>query len=222
MHRVAPQHSRRGPSSWPVLLAGLGVLVALLGPSLPGAGAPAPARLAQDRRPTAEDIAREGSAAQKARNFEKAIIHFNQCLKLSSTHLPCHRGLGASYAALAARDSNQADMDRARKSYERYLELAPPGDEYAPKIRQLLATASGGPAPADEAESFALRYPLGTVAQLDLPSNVERVAVGDAAIVDVQASGGGRLVIKALARGKTTMLLWGADGSRKGWLIEVR
>jgi hypothetical protein len=32
-------------------------------------------------------------------------------------------------------------MEKARKYYERYLEVAPPDDEYVPRVRQILEQA---------------------------------------------------------------------------------
>ena len=49
--------------------------------------------------------------------------------------------LGTVYAAIANRDQSANDMEKARKFYERFLEVAPPDDDYVPKVRAILDQA---------------------------------------------------------------------------------
>jgi pSer/pThr/pTyr-binding forkhead associated (FHA) protein len=100
-------------------------------------------RTAEPPKGTAEAQALldEATALSKGKNYEAATIRLERCIKIAPMFHPCYRVLGSTYARLAARDSSAADMEKARKYYERYLEVAPPDDEYVPKVRQILEAA---------------------------------------------------------------------------------
>lgn len=89
----------------------------------------------------AQALLDEATTLSRSKNYEAATIRLERCIKLAPTFHPCYRVLGSTYARLAARDSSASDMDKARKYYERYLEVAPPDDEYVPKVRQILEQA---------------------------------------------------------------------------------
>lgn len=89
-------------------------------------------------RARAEALFKEADQERRARNFEKAALRLEKCVKLAPTYPPCYRLLGSVYAALAARDYSPSDMKKARTAYERYVELAPPDDEYVPKVKRIL------------------------------------------------------------------------------------
>ena len=65
---------------------------------------------------------------------------------LSRTHYhyqtePCWYAVraGESSRWIGARDQSSSDIEKARKNYEKFLELAPPNDEYVAKVKQILA-----------------------------------------------------------------------------------
>lgn len=89
----------------------------------------------------AQALLDEATTLSRSKNYEAATIRLERCIKVAPTFHPCYRVLGSTYARLAARDSSASDMDKARKYYERYLEVAPPDDEYVPKVRQILEQA---------------------------------------------------------------------------------
>ncbi len=89
----------------------------------------------------AEALSKEAADEKKARNFEKAAMLLERCIKASPTYHPCYRQLGSVYAFIAGRDGSSNDMERARKNYERFLQVAPPDDEYVPKVKAILDAA---------------------------------------------------------------------------------
>jgi Flp pilus assembly secretin CpaC len=75
------------------------------------------------------------------------------------------------------------------------------------------------PAVAPEAEEpLVLR--VGTQRVLTV-KGLERAAIGDPAVADVQPGGDGALRVGALGVGRTTLLAWLADGTRKRWEVSV-
>jgi tetratricopeptide (TPR) repeat protein len=89
----------------------------------------------------AESLLKEGSDEKKAKNYERAALRLEKCIKVLPTFHPCYRQLGSVYASIAARDQSASDMEKARKYYERFLELAPPDDEYVTKVKAILEAA---------------------------------------------------------------------------------
>lgn len=89
----------------------------------------------------AQALLDEATGFSKSKNYESAALRLERCIKVAPMFHPCYRMLGSTYARLAARDGSQADMEKARKYYERFIEVAPPDDEYVPKVRQILEAA---------------------------------------------------------------------------------
>ncbi|MBL8916015.1 MAG: serine/threonine protein kinase [Archangium sp.] len=103
-------------------------------PAPPSKAKPIPAAKLNE----AEGLYREASADKAARNFERAALKGEKCIKIAPSFHPCYRMLGSIYASLATRDQSARDMERAKKYYEQFLQIAPPGDEYVPKVRAIL------------------------------------------------------------------------------------
>lgn len=89
----------------------------------------------------AEALFKEASDERKAKNYERAAVRLERCMKTLPTYHPCYRLAGSVYASIASRDQSAADMERAKKYYERFLEVAPPDDEYVVKVRNILEQA---------------------------------------------------------------------------------
>ena len=89
----------------------------------------------------AESLFKEGNDEKKAKNFERAAIRLEKCIKVAPGYHPCYRLLGSVYASIAQRDNSLSDREKARKYYERFLEVAPPDDEYVPRVRSILEQA---------------------------------------------------------------------------------
>ena len=108
----------------------------------------------------AEALFEEARNERAAKNDERAVMRLEKCVKIAPGHYPCYRQLGSAYAALATRDQSASDMDKARRYYEQYLELAPPDDEYVPKVRAILDLAKRDDT-ATPQQSVATSFPLG-------------------------------------------------------------
>ena len=89
----------------------------------------------------AEALFKEATDEKKAKNYERAAMRLEKCIKISPTYHPCYRLLGSVYAFIAGRDGSAADMEKARKYYERFIEVAPPDDDYVPKVKAILDAA---------------------------------------------------------------------------------
>lgn len=89
----------------------------------------------------AEALFKEAADEKKAKNYERAALRLEKCIKTAPQHHPCYRLLGSVYASIATRDQSASDMEKARKYYERFLEVAPPDDEYVPKVKAILEQA---------------------------------------------------------------------------------
>ena len=85
-----------------------------------------------------EALFKKGEAAKKQRNYEAALVHLERCVKQSPGHYPCYRLLGTVRALLAVRDSSTTEQQKAREAYEQYVAIAPPDDEYVPKVKAIL------------------------------------------------------------------------------------
>jgi hypothetical protein len=80
----------------------------------------------------------EGRAENKAKNFAEARSKLERCIKVLPSHHPCYWLLGSVFASIAARDQSPKDQAMARRYYETYLEIAPPGDPYIEKVKAIL------------------------------------------------------------------------------------
>ena len=89
----------------------------------------------------AEALFKEATDEKKAKNFERALVRLDKCVKTAPQYHPCYRLLGSVYASIATRDQSAGDMEKARKYYERFLEVAPPDDDYVPKVKAILEAA---------------------------------------------------------------------------------
>ncbi len=85
-----------------------------------------------------EALFKEANDEKKAKNYERAVMRLEKCLKVSPRYLPCLRLLGSAHASIGDRDKSAGDMEKARTYYRRYLEIAPPDDAYVVKVKGLL------------------------------------------------------------------------------------
>ena len=99
---------------------------------------PKPEPVAAKADPEAEALFREASVEAKANNFERAALRLEKCVKIAPTYHPCYRLLGSVFASISSRDQSISDQEKARKYYERYLEVAPADDKYVPRVKQIL------------------------------------------------------------------------------------
>jgi tetratricopeptide (TPR) repeat protein len=97
-------------------------------------------------QPPLGDLIAEIDAERKARNFDRAVSLGEKCIRAYPQAATCYRQLGSNYAALATRDQSATDMEKAKKYYQRFLEVAPPDDEYVPKVKAVLGQAEDGAA----------------------------------------------------------------------------
>ena len=192
----------------------------------------------------AKKLFEEANAEKRAKNFERAVVRIEKCIKVAPTYHPCYRLLGSAYASLATRDQSARDMVKAKEAYERFLEVAPPDDEYVPKVKAILdaarsdddyqpyASPVGLPKPAAEADSKAVlirdgdlvKLGLGEQAVVTLGKAVSRFALGDSSIADVKLIGTTAhldLLVLGYGVGKTTVVVWDINNVRSSFTIEV-
>ncbi len=100
-----------------------------------------PPKVPNAKMAEAEALSKEAADEKKARNFEKSAMLLERCIKVAPTYHPCYRQLGSVYAYIAGRDGSANDMEKARKNYERFLQVAPPDDEYVQRVKAILDAA---------------------------------------------------------------------------------
>jgi len=123
----------------------------------------APASVAAS--PEAERLFAEAMTARKEQRFEAAVSALQRCIRVAPAYHPCYRLLGSVYASIALRDNSLADRVRAQQFYERFLELAPPDDEYVPKVRAILDAATDKtPSPSGGVKVATLLFADGQLA----------------------------------------------------------
>lgn len=86
-----------------------------------------------------EGLVTELRALKKARDLDGALAKARACTVIAPSAAICYRFLGAGLAAVATRDQSPERVKEARAAYERFLELAPPDDEFVPKVRAILS-----------------------------------------------------------------------------------
>lgn len=84
----------------------------------------------------------EGNEAVRAKNFYAAVQRFQRCIGIQPSNYKCHMMLGAAYAGVATNSGVDSDREKALKSYERYLELAPLDDPRRAEVEQALAAGT--------------------------------------------------------------------------------
>jgi tetratricopeptide (TPR) repeat protein len=87
---------------------------------------------------TGKTLLAEALALIRAEDDEGAIARLEQCVKVDSRAAGCFLSLGSTYARVSGRTGSARDRARSRKAYQRYLEVAPPGDSFVPRVRKIL------------------------------------------------------------------------------------
>lgn len=100
-----------------------------------------PPRVDPPKNSEAQSLYDEAYSFFKSKTYEAATIRLERCIKIAPTFHPCYKLLGSTFARIASRDSSAADREKARKYYERFIEVAPPDDPDVPKVRQILDAA---------------------------------------------------------------------------------
>jgi tetratricopeptide (TPR) repeat protein len=203
------------------------------------AAAPRPADSA-DALAQAKKLFDEAAMEKKAKNYERAVLRLEKCLKIAPSFHPCLRQLGSNYAAIATRDQSARAMEKAREAYERFVAVAPPDDEYVPKVMAILNAAKDdstsqpyvSPRPSPETHSQAVLIKDGDLVKLGLGEQavvtfgkpVHRIALGDTSIADVKPidpPGKPDLLVLGYGLGKTTVVVWDGNSERSSFTIEV-
>lgn len=172
-------------------------------------------------RAEAEQLYAEARDEHRAKNYERAAMRVEKCIKIAPSYHPCYRMLGSVYASIAARDQSAADMEKARRYYERFLEVAPPDDEYVPKVQAILDQARDTSVREAVAQA-QLAITVGGTEELTLPQDISRLAVGDPSVADISVEGQRTVRVVGVNPGKTTLLVWLSNGARESRLIDVQ
>jgi ABC transport system ATP-binding/permease protein len=94
----------------------------------------------------AEALYQEARELLKAQQLEAAVVRLDKCVKIAPMYYPCYKYLGSAHAKMGSRESNEAvasaERAKARKYYERFVELAPPDDKDVPKVKGILDPGS--------------------------------------------------------------------------------
>jgi pilus assembly protein CpaC len=74
-------------------------------------------------------------------------------------------------------------------------------------------------ASADEGNTISIG--TGTQKIISVP-NISRIAVGDPSVVDIKTIGSSQILVVGLAEGRTTLIIWRANGQRLTYMINVQ
>jgi hypothetical protein len=93
---------------------------------------------------------KEGEAALKeartliaARKFDDAAVRLEKCSNATGpVRATCYKMLGSTYAKIGARDNKPEYVAKARAAYERFLEVAEPGDESRAIVKKILEASA--------------------------------------------------------------------------------
>lgn len=127
----------------------------------------------------------------------------------------------------------ESEPEAALKLFKQVMALTPPEDDNHQKakvwVAELSAAGSSGefvgesdgedpvPGPPEE-----ILVKLNTTLEVPFAVDIERVAIGDAAVADVRVTGRRTVLLNGTSPGKTTLLVWMAGGQRKSQTIVVR
>lgn len=184
---------------------------------------------------SAKKLFDEATAEKKAKNYDRAALGLEKCVKLAPTYYPCWRLMGSVYASIAMRDQSAGAMEKARVAYKQFLRVAPADDEYVPKVAAILEAARTDD-DADEqwkesldqnptgplvSNGDTVRLGLGYQHVVTLAKPIARVALGDTSIADVKTLGNTGLLIIGAGVGKTTVLVWDSNNDRLSFVVDV-
>ncbi len=91
--------------------------------------------------PELDTLLSEAEAERKNGNYERSRMLVEQCIKQNPGYAMCHLTAGKVYASIGKRDNKVEATEKAKKHYQRFVDLSPPDDPRAAKVRQLLEEA---------------------------------------------------------------------------------
>jgi tetratricopeptide (TPR) repeat protein len=182
---------------------------------------PAPPPDSAEALARAQKLFEEARESKRLKNSEAAVVQLEECVTIAPSFPPCYRLLGSVYAMIAAQNQSAGDMERARRAYQTFLEVAPEDDEYVPKVTAILAAARAPPS-SDAIVQSSFNLVEGGHGTLSLNKDISRVAIGDPSVADIKTIGTRDLRIDAVKAGTTTVLLWHQDGSRMSVSVVVK
>lgn len=169
---------------------------------------------------SSEALFNDSRVEHRARNYERAVMLAERCVRKDPKAAPCWRQLGSSYASIAARDQSMSDMEKARRAYERFLAVAPADDEYVPRVRAILEQA-GSSSPAPTVGSVQVRLSVGATTRVAMPETVRRFAVSEAHVAAVEIVGTS-LNVLGNEPGRASVLVTFTSGAQTTYDISVR
>lgn len=169
--------------------------------------------------PDAEMVLIEGiRAAKKSGDHKRAIELGDQCVTTYPASFECAIQAASAFATAGAAERDEALNARAATEYRRFLELAPIDDRRVARVKAILEGIRDDPAPAP-----STRIVLAPRAQHQLKvAGISRIAIGNAAVVDVKTIGGNALQLIGGTPGTTTLMIWSADGKVTSLEVTVK
>jgi ABC transport system ATP-binding/permease protein len=84
-------------------------------------------------------LAAAGSTLSKAGDFKGALERLNECVRLEKNNPDCIVTMASVYAKRGERDQNAQDSTKARELYQKFLDVAAPGDSRVQRVKDILA-----------------------------------------------------------------------------------
>ncbi|MBL8934740.1 MAG: pilus assembly protein N-terminal domain-containing protein [Archangium sp.] len=183
----------------------------------------------------------EAKRWKRAGDYDRALGLMQTCLELDPKNLDCLIATASSLAMRGTEENSDADQYQARVAYQRFLELAPPEDKRAPRVKAILDAVSEPPAvgplrippPPRGRENRPFIPPSDVVvmpARVTVPlkgsktvpvSTIVRLENDDPATVDASLSDAATLRLTGRKRGVANLKLYDRDQSWHAMRVEV-
>ncbi len=102
---------------------------------------PPSAEIARGKGDEADGLYREAQDLTRSKQLNAAGAKLERCMRIAPMYYPCYKLYGSVQAKISVRDTDKVAYEKARHSYERFLELAPASDPDVPRVKSILENA---------------------------------------------------------------------------------
>ena len=89
----------------------------------------------------AEGLYHEAQELTRSKQLNAAGSKLERCMRIAPMYYHCYKLYGSVQAKISVRDTDKIAYEKARRSYERFIELAPATDPDVPRVRSILDNA---------------------------------------------------------------------------------
>lgn len=89
----------------------------------------------------AEGLYHEAQELTRSKQLNAAGSKLERCMRIAPMYYHCYKLYGSVQAKISVRDTDKIAYEKARRSYERFIELAPATDPDVPRVKSILDNA---------------------------------------------------------------------------------